>query len=337
MKIDNVLSKVLGNDKVEYHKIKVDKKVINEIIKIARNADPNEYMALLSGKIEDEILKITGLIFLPFEASSTSAVMQVFMIPITSDAIGSIHSHPGPSAQASNADLTFFSKNGLFHMIICQPYNEFTIRAYDTFGKPVEFEICDLTDDINIKELDINEEEFYDPDLKKELEELEQEEAIKEMEDINEEEIAPITQPPIQNSNEQKTFTINLNPNDPYIPPQINPLIPNQKIATVKMEIPEENQVIERQIVLPPEFKDGDELIINIITDENPININENKPPLNNTQQNEPITVPPTKTMKNDLNELNNKTKEEIEKDIQELEEKIKQAKEDNKRLKENR
>ncbi|RAP47153.1 MAG: hypothetical protein BZ136_06745, partial [Methanosphaera sp. rholeuAM74] len=80
MDFNKTLSKILGNDK-KFNKVQIDYRVIEEIVKIARNADPKEYVALLSGKIDEEILKVTGLIFLPFEASENSAVMQVFMMP----------------------------------------------------------------------------------------------------------------------------------------------------------------------------------------------------------------------------------------------------------------
>ena len=153
MDFNNALSKLLGNDK-SIDEVQIDQRVIDEIIKIAINADPKEYVALLSGKIDKHILKITGLIFLPYKASESSAVMQVFMMPMTTKAVGSVHSHPGPSAQPSQADLTFFQKNGYFHMIICRPYSEASIRAYDHAGNPLTFVIKDLGEEVEIKQWD---------------------------------------------------------------------------------------------------------------------------------------------------------------------------------------
>ena len=121
MDFNKTLAKLLGNDK-KFNEVQIDQRVIDEIIDIARQADPEEYVALLSGKVEKKILKIKGLIFLPFQASSTSAVMQVFMLPLSTDAVGSVHSHPGPSNMPSDADLQFFGKNGYFHMIIAHPF-----------------------------------------------------------------------------------------------------------------------------------------------------------------------------------------------------------------------
>ena len=51
MDFQNTLSKLLGNDK-SIKEVQIDQKVIDEIVKIAINADPKEYVALLSGNIK---------------------------------------------------------------------------------------------------------------------------------------------------------------------------------------------------------------------------------------------------------------------------------------------
>lgn len=139
MKLDNLLGKILGTSKSHFDEVQIDREVANEIMNIAKESYPNEFMALLEGKIEDKILKITGLIFLPVDTSNEGAVMQVFMQPLSTNSIGSVHSHPGPNASPSDADLHFFSKKGLFHIIIAEPYNLESIKAYDSFGNLVNF------------------------------------------------------------------------------------------------------------------------------------------------------------------------------------------------------
>lgn len=139
MKLDNLLGKILGTSKLEFEEVHVEGEVIDEIINIAKESYPNEFIALLEGKVKDKILKITGLIFLPTDVSNESAVMQVFMEPLSTNSIGSVHSHPGPSASPSDADLHFFSKKGLFHMIIAEPYDRGSIRTYDSWGNLIDF------------------------------------------------------------------------------------------------------------------------------------------------------------------------------------------------------
>lgn len=137
--IDYLIGKVFGMKKIK--RIKVDSLVIDEIIETARNVHPREFAALLEGKVEDESLHVTGLIFLPGETSNEGAVMQVLMLPPFTSTIGSVHSHPTPNNNPSMEDLHFFSKNGFFHMIIGYPYQEDTIASYDRYGNRIDFEI----------------------------------------------------------------------------------------------------------------------------------------------------------------------------------------------------
>ncbi len=116
MKLNNILGKILGTSKQEIEEVHIDREVVEEIMNIAREAYPNEFMALLEGKIEAHILRITGLIFLPAETSNEGAVMQVFMQPLTTNSIGSVHSHPGYSASPSDCRFTlFFKKRDFSH------------------------------------------------------------------------------------------------------------------------------------------------------------------------------------------------------------------------------
>jgi len=139
MKLNDIMGKILGTSKQEIEEVHIDREIIEYIMNIAKESYPDEFMALLEGKIEENVLKITGLIFLPVETSNEGAVMQVFMQPLTTNSIGSVHSHPGYSAGPSDADLHFFSKKGIFHMIIAEPYTRDSIRAYDSWGNQVDF------------------------------------------------------------------------------------------------------------------------------------------------------------------------------------------------------
>jgi proteasome lid subunit RPN8/RPN11 len=141
MKLNNLFGKLLGTSKFQFEEVHVDREVIDEITNIAKESYPKEFMALLEGKIEDKVLKVTGLIFLPIETSNEGAVMQVFMQPLTVNSVGSVHSHPGPSASPSNADLNFFASKGFFHMIIAEPFDVDSIRAYDSYGNRVSYRI----------------------------------------------------------------------------------------------------------------------------------------------------------------------------------------------------
>ncbi|MEN6329331.1 MAG: Mov34/MPN/PAD-1 family protein [Methanobacteriaceae archaeon] len=139
--LDKFIGYLLGNNKQNFQEVHLDAKIVEEIINIARESHPNEFVALLEGKIKDNVLKIEGLVFLPGETSNQGAVMQTFMKPLITGTVGSVHSHPGYNASPSSADLYFFSKNGLFHLIIAEPYRQDSLRAYDTMGIEIGYKI----------------------------------------------------------------------------------------------------------------------------------------------------------------------------------------------------
>lgn len=137
--VDRLIGIFLGNQDKNFQEILIDREVVDEIIQIARESHPLEFMAMLEGKISKGVLKVDGLIFIPGETSNQGAVMKTFMMPLTTSTVGSVHSHPVPSAMPSTADLHFFAKNGVFHLIIAQPYIEESMVGYDAFGDIVDY------------------------------------------------------------------------------------------------------------------------------------------------------------------------------------------------------
>ncbi len=140
--LDKLMGFFLGNQDKKFHEIILNRDVVEEIIQIARQSHPLEFMAMLEGKISKGILRIDGLVFLPGETSNQGAVINLFMMPITTGTVGSVHSHPIPSAMPSSADLDFFAKNGMFHLIIAEPYIEESMVGYDSFGNIINYRIA---------------------------------------------------------------------------------------------------------------------------------------------------------------------------------------------------
>ncbi|GAA5819600.1 MAG: Mov34/MPN/PAD-1 family protein [Methanobrevibacter sp. CfCl-M3] len=134
-----LLSKILPN--YDFNEVHVYDDVIDSILDYAINSDPNEFMALFDGEIKNKILIVTGLIFLPVESSYEGAIMNTGMLPVTTIYWGSVHSHPGDSAEPSDTDLISFAKRGIFHMIICRPYRAEDIKAYNKHGEHISYKI----------------------------------------------------------------------------------------------------------------------------------------------------------------------------------------------------
>ena len=140
------ISKILGNKDEEFTEVRVDREVLQSVIYYSKKSYPNEFLAFFDGEIKDKVLYITGLIFLPSERSQTSAIIHTELIPMNTKYMGSVHSHPGPSARPSDADLRTFSKYGYFHMIVCLPYSIETFKSYDRYGQPMDYTVGDYTD-----------------------------------------------------------------------------------------------------------------------------------------------------------------------------------------------
>ena len=137
------ISKIFGNNNQEFNEVRVDREVLESVIYYSKKAYPNEFLAFFDGQIKDKILYITGLLFVPGETCETGAVVHTELIPMNTKYMGSVHSHPGPSAMPSDADLVTFSKHGYFHMIVCLPYSLQTFKSYDRYGQPMKYTLGD--------------------------------------------------------------------------------------------------------------------------------------------------------------------------------------------------
>lgn len=139
------ISKIFKNNDEEFNEVKVDREVLESVIYYSKKAYPNEFLAFFDGEIKDKVLYITGLIFLPGETCETGAVIHTELIPMNTKYKGSVHSHPGPSARPSDADLVTFSRHGYFHMIVCLPYSLATFKSYNRYGEPLDYTIGDYS------------------------------------------------------------------------------------------------------------------------------------------------------------------------------------------------
>ena len=151
------ISKILGNDDEEFSEVRVDREVLESVIYYSKQAYPNEFLAFFDGQIKDKVLYITSLLFIPGETCETGAVVHTELIPMSTKYFGSVHSHPGPSAMPSAADLKTFSKYGYFHMIVCLPYSFETFKSYDWYGQPLDYTIGDYS-----YLIEDNPDEFFD-------------------------------------------------------------------------------------------------------------------------------------------------------------------------------
>ncbi len=110
----------------------ITEKCLKFILEAARNFYPNEFLALLSENdcALSEIYIIPNTIL-----GDTFSSLDLWMVPIGINTIGSIHSHPNECFTPSRADLNFFEKY-VINLIVKKPYKSIKdVAAYDRCGK----------------------------------------------------------------------------------------------------------------------------------------------------------------------------------------------------------
>jgi proteasome lid subunit RPN8/RPN11 len=138
--LKNWLKRFFELDRYDFERVIIDREVIDNIVELAKQTYPKEFIAFLEGKTRKKILRIYGLVYQEYFANPSYTVYK-FNPPIISGIVGSVHSHPGPSNHPSAADLHSFSKRGMVHMIIRMPYAAENIQAYDKNGNRISFEV----------------------------------------------------------------------------------------------------------------------------------------------------------------------------------------------------
>lgn len=131
--------KLFDLDKFNFERIIIKQDVIEDIIALAKENHPKEFLSFLDGKIEDKRLVITQLLYQEYHASDRSAA-PILRFPANTF-YGSVHSHPGYNNRPSQADKQFFRKIGIINIIICKPYSIKDIKFYNHEGEEIQIEI----------------------------------------------------------------------------------------------------------------------------------------------------------------------------------------------------
>ena len=121
----------------------IDRSAVEEIVRRARDAFPNEFGAMLRG-----IPHITHIEPVLEGAGGRASFMFSLFDRLSQRAVqgeGVVHSHPSGSARPSKADLSMFSRFPGINLIIGYPFSEDSIAAYDRLGNRVKLNIEDRT------------------------------------------------------------------------------------------------------------------------------------------------------------------------------------------------
>jgi len=116
--------------------ILIKREALEFILGVSREVYPKEFTGLLRGNdnLIEEVLILPGTIF-----GEKFATTPFYMKPIDHSIMGSIHSHPGRNFSPSEADIRFFGRIGVAHLILRKPYKGIQdIAAYDRAGRRIE-------------------------------------------------------------------------------------------------------------------------------------------------------------------------------------------------------
>ncbi|MGB9748562.1 MAG: Mov34/MPN/PAD-1 family protein [Candidatus Woesearchaeota archaeon] len=122
------------------NKVFIKEDVIITILDFAKHNHPKEFIAFLGGNVKNNSLEIDRLLYQRFHSSTDSAYFKM-EIPISENFFGTVHNHPNNLNLPSSEDLFMFGKYGFIHLIVCYPYSEEDIAAYDFKGERIDFEI----------------------------------------------------------------------------------------------------------------------------------------------------------------------------------------------------
>ncbi|MDD1725269.1 MAG: Mov34/MPN/PAD-1 family protein [Euryarchaeota archaeon] len=110
------------------------------VLEVSASSHPNEFAGMLYET--DQI--ITDVDVPITQSSNVNAVMDLFMLPVNTHIVGSVHSHPSGELQPSDADIRMFMQNGDYHIIVGHPYEITSWACYDRIGNFRKLDVLDV-------------------------------------------------------------------------------------------------------------------------------------------------------------------------------------------------
>lgn len=120
--------------------ITIKRDAMDGIISYCKIKHPNEAILIVKGKSRKGSITVDGLVIPPFSHSGpTFAGFPHSFLPFDMSYVGTVHSHPGGSAEPSVTDLNNFF--GLVSLIIKWPYRDEDIFAWNSKGEGIELTV----------------------------------------------------------------------------------------------------------------------------------------------------------------------------------------------------
>ena len=130
--------KTKGKKKSDKKVVVLTRNVIDGIISYSKMHHPYEAILILEGNRKKGEIYINNLVIPPFSVHGPFySSFLINELPFDLKYVGTAHSHPSGTSRPSVEDLNHFY--GLISIIICYPYDELDIHAYNSSGKEIEF------------------------------------------------------------------------------------------------------------------------------------------------------------------------------------------------------
>ena len=120
--------------------IGIARETLKFIVNVSKSSHPKEFAGMLYA--DDNV--ITGVDVPITQSSNVSAVMNLFMLPVNTHLVGSVHSHPSGDISPSTEDIKMFTQNGDYHIIVGYPYDMESWSCYNRVGNKRHLDILDI-------------------------------------------------------------------------------------------------------------------------------------------------------------------------------------------------
>ncbi len=121
---------------------KLKRSLLRQLMRAAQTVYPNEFISMVAVSPTDKNL-VSEFVILPAEFGRVHSNIRADLMPVDPTIVGTVHSHPSPSTQASGQDKETFSRLGRFHLILGYPFDDACFTAYDSSGRRVRVEIVE--------------------------------------------------------------------------------------------------------------------------------------------------------------------------------------------------
>ena len=120
--------------------VSINRQTMDSIISYCKIRHPNEAILIVKGKSRNGRIVVDGLVIPPFSHSGpTFAGFPHSFLPFDMSYVGTVHSHPGGTAEPSLTDLNNFF--GLVSLIIKWPYGDQDIFAWNSKGEGIDISV----------------------------------------------------------------------------------------------------------------------------------------------------------------------------------------------------